>query len=198
MVNTHTIPDFLTGNEVSEALLLWISEIFEDFSEVQAQYRQAVQDLQKALRTEQLSSVMDAVATQTSSNFLFSVALGLKANLDNFTDPVGRYFLDVDSEVYLRENTAHHLPKYVQAQNVLDYFYISLNSEQKEMYDSIIAYCSYLETVVPKLGHYYGYILGNRLLPLIVPGYHEDPMLNIRYRMLLKDYWGKRVKLPAE
>lgn len=198
MVNTHTIPDFLTGNEVTEALLLWISEIFEDFSEVQAQYRQAVQDLQKALGTEQLSSVMDAVAMQTSSNFLFSVALGLKANLDNFTDPVGRYFLDVDSEVYLREYTAHYLPKYVQAQNVLDYFYISLTSEQKEMYDSIIAYCSYLETVVPKLGHYYGYILGNRLLPLIVPGYHEDPMLNIRYRMLLKDYWGKRVKLPAE
>ena len=198
MVNTHTIPDFLTGNEVTEALLLWISEIFEDFSEVQAQYRQAVQDLQKALGTEQLSSVMDAVAMQTSSNFLFSVALGLKANLDNFTDPVGRYFLDVDSEVYLREYTAHYLPKYVKAQNVLDYFYISLTSEQKEMYDSIIAYCSYLETVVPKLGHYYGYILGNRLLPLIVPGYHEDPMLNIRYRMLLKDYWGKRVKLPAE
>lgn len=198
MVNTHTIPDFLTGNEVTEALLLWISEIFEDFSEVQAQYRQAVQDLQKALGTEQLSSVMDAVAMQTSSNILFSVALGLKANLDNFTDPVGRYFLDVDSEVYLREYTAHYLPKYVQAQNVLDYFYISLTSEQKEMYDSIIAYCSYLKTVVPKLGHYYGYILGNRLLPLIVPGYHEDPMLNIRYRMLLKDYWGKRVKLPAE
>ena len=198
MVNTHTIPDFLTGNEVTEALLLWISEIFEDFSEVQAQYRQAVQDLQKALGTEQLSSVMDAVAMQTSSNFLFSVALGLKANLDNFTDPVGRYFLDVDSEVYLREYTAHYLPKYVQAQNVLDYFYISLTSEQKEMYDSIIAFCSYLETVVLKLGHYYGYILGNRLLPLIVPGYHEDPMLNIRYRMLLKDYWGKRVKLPAE
>lgn len=179
-------------------MLLWISEIFKDFSEVQAQYRQAVQDLQKALGTEQLSSVMDAVAMQTSSNFLFSVALGLKANLDNFTDPVGRNFLDVDSEVYLREYTAHYLPKYVQAQNVLDYFYISLTSEQKEMYDSIIAYCSYLETVVPKLGHYYGYILGNRLLPLIAPGYHEDPMLNIRYRMLLNDYWGKSIKFPTE
>lgn len=194
----HTIPDLLNSNKLTETLLIWISETFEDFSEVQAQYRQAVQDLQKALGKEQLSSVMDAVAMQARSNFPFSVALGLKANLDNFTDPVGRNFLDVDFEVYLRENTAYHLPKYIQAQNVLDQFYVSLTSEQKELYESIISYCCYLETIVPKLGHYYGYISGNKLLPLIVPGYHEDPSLDIQYRMMLRDYFGQWISFPIE
>ena len=38
-------------------------------------------------------------------------------------------------------------------------------------FEDIVVYI-YLETVVPKLAHYYGYLLGNELLPCIIPGYH--------------------------
>lgn len=190
MINMHTIPDLLTGNKITEALLLWISETCEDFSGVQTQYQQATHTLQKTLGKEQLSQVTDAITKQASSTFLFSAALGLKANLDNFIDPLTRNFLDADTEVYLRENTARHLPQYEQSQDILDQFYATLTSEQKQVYESITTYRSYLETIVPKLSHYYGYSLGNLLLPRIIPGYHEDPLLNTRYRLMLKDYWG--------
>ena len=107
-----------------------------------------------------------------------------------------RNFLDVDSEIYLREETAHRLPEYEGAQKVLDQFYALLSPNQKVLYEDVISYSSYLETTAPKLAHYYGYLLGNELLPRIIPGYHGDMALTVRYRMMLRDYFGKECVSP--
>ena len=65
----------------------------------------------------------------------FSACFGIKANLDNFTDPVARNFLDVD---------------------------------------------------------YYGYLLGNELLPRVIPGCYPDSMQTARYTAMIKSYLGLR------
>lgn len=138
---------------------------------------------------------MNAITRQCTSDLLFAGMLGLKANFDNFIDPVARNFLDVDFEVYLREETAHSMPEYVQAQQARDRFYARLSPAQRETYEAVISYTSHLETVGPKLAHYYGYMLGNELLPRVVPGYHSNMALTIKYTSMLRDYWGKHRSL---
>ena len=78
---------------------------------------------------------MEAAEKQAASQLLFSACFGIKANLDNFTNPVARNFLDVD---------------------------------------------------------YYGYLLGNELLPRVIPGYYPDSMQTARYTAMIKSYLGLR------
>ena len=51
---------------------------------------------------------------------------------------------------------------------------------------------SYLENTVPKFAHYYGYLLGNKILYRIIPGYHADLGVTMRYNARLEEYFGKR------
>ena len=115
----------------------------------------------------------------------------LKSNLDNFVNPLARNFLDVDSDIYLREETAHRLPEYERAQVELEQFYKLIPLSHQTQYEDIVSYISYLENAAPKLAHYYGYLLGNDLLPHIIPGYHTDTALTVRYQMMLRAYFGK-------
>ena len=190
MLSMKTIFENLTEHNIVEAFVQWLVKEDEDFSADYQRYTDAIAALRQEL-SDAVTDEMDAIEQQCASDLLFSALLGLKANLDNFIDPVARNFLDVDFEVYLREETAHRLPAYAQAQKVLDQFYALLTPAQKEIYEFVISYNSHLETVGPKLAHYFGYILGNELLPRVVPGYHSDMVLTIKYHNMLEDYLGK-------
>jgi len=193
MLTTQTVFDQLTGEGIVQALTEVIAQNFEDFAREQKQYEQAMTVLQKELgETNHLvKDEMDAIVRQTASDLLFSGVLGIKANLDHFIDPMSRSFMDVSFETYLREITAHKLPDYVKAQKVRDRFYALLTPNQRTVYEAVMSYVAYLETVGPKLAHYYGYLLGNKLLYRIVPGYHADMALTMNYCMMLEDYFGK-------
>lgn len=191
MVTMQNFLESLTGKPLIQSLENYLEERFESFPGIHDSYIKAIAQLREELGTDISPSVDDMVAaidSQTTSNLLFSGSLGIKANFDNFIDPLTRNFLDVDFEIYLREETAHRLPKYVQAQGVLDQFYTSLSADQKVLYEDVIAYTCYLETIAPKLAHYYGYLLGNELFPHIIPGYHSDMALSLRYCMMMRDY----------
>ena len=190
MLSMKTILENLTEHHVVETFVQWMATKDEDFAEDYQRYTEAMDVLQKELG-DLAKEEMDAIEQQCASDLLFSGFLGLKANLDNFIDPVARNFLDVDFEVYLREETAHSLSEYEHAQKIRDRFYSQLTSVQKETYEAVITYSSHLETVGPKLAHYFGYILGNQLLPRVIPGYHSDMVLTIKYNSMLEDYFGK-------
>lgn len=192
----QTVLNQVTGKELYDALIQSMTEEFEDFAAARKRYERAMDILRTELGEAAVTDAMDAIRQQTVSNLLFSGFLGLKANLDNFINPLARNFLDVDSEIYLREETARRLPEYDRAQTVLDRFYTLLSPDQKAMYEDVITYISCLETTAPKLAHYYGYILGNTLLPRIIPGYHTDTALTVQYWMMLRDYFGKGFVLP--
>lgn len=188
----------VTGNGIADALIGEMEACFADFAQARRQYLDVMAVLQQELGDKakpSASNEMDAISQQAASSFVFSGFLGLKANLDNFINPVARDFLEVDPDTYLREETARRLPAYSQAQQLRDQFYAQLSEEQQGLYESVIDYVSYLETVGPKLAHYYGYILGNDLLPRLIPGYHLDMAQTAQYRMLLQQYMGKRLEL---
>ena len=190
MFTTNTVLQQLTGRYAADALVEWLAQKNEDFATDKKQYINAMNTLRKDLGSAVMEE-MNAITRQCASDLLFAGMLGLKANFDNFIDPVARNFLDVDSEVYLREETAHSMPEYVQAQQARDRFYTRLSPAQRETYEAVISYTSHLETVGPKLAHYYGYLLGNELLPRVVPGYHVDSVLTMRYADMLNRYFGK-------
>ena len=186
MTNTQKIMDRLTDQNV-DALIRLLEELFEDFSEVREQYERAMQVLKEEL------GEADAIRQQTESNLLFCGLLGIKANLDNFIDPVATRFLDVDTEVYLREAAARSLPAYKFAQETRKRFYASLTARQRQIYDAVSVYSCYLETAGPKLAHYFGYLLGDELLPRVIPGYYSDPVLTTRYKMMLEGCFGRKI-----
>lgn len=190
MLSMKTIMEHLTGHHTVESFVQRMVEESEDFAADYRRYTDAMDVLQKELG-DLVKDEIDAIEQQCASCLLFSGLLGLKANLDNFSNPVARNFLDVDFEVYLREETAHRLPEYERAQKVRDRFYSLLTPAQQKTYEDVITYTSHLETVGPKLAHYYGYILGNELLPRVIPGYHVDSVLTMRYTAMLEDYFGK-------
>lgn len=188
MITIQTVLNQLKGNEIYDSLIQLMTEQFEDFADTQNRYELAMEILQTELGEKAVTDAKVAIRQQTVSNLLFSGSLGLKANLDNFINPLTGSFLDMDSEVYLREKTARRLPEFALAQSTLDQFYALLSPGQKALHEDITAYICYLETVGPKLAHYYGYLLGNELLPSIIPGYHSDMTLTVRYRMILRQW----------
>ena len=175
MIDVKTIIEQLTGQALTNSLIEFLEQHCGDFPEIHGKYQEAI------ARTEEGKTLAEAIDAQTASDLLFSAALGLKANLDHFHDPIARTFLEVDPEIYLRESVAHSLPQYIEAQKIRD---------AAEANDTIIEYTTYLETFGPKLVHYFGYLLGDELLPRVIPGYQPDPLLTIRYRDWVRTYMG--------
>ena len=175
MIDVKTIMEQLTGQPLTDLLTQFLEQHCEGFPEIREKFQEAI------VQTEKGEKLAEAIDAQTASDLLFSAALGLKANLDHFRDPIARTFLEVDPEIYLRESVAHSLPQYIEAQKVRN---------TVETNDDIIGYTTYLETFGPKLAHYFGYLLGDELLPRIVPGYQPDPLLTIRYRDWVRTYMG--------
>ena len=198
MLSENALFPKISYKEIVTTLRDVLARNSKEFHEDLAHFNETISLLEAELEQDTSPSVadlVDAIHQQIGSSLLFSCCLGLKANLDHFIDPVSRTFLDVDPEVYLRENIARQLPDYQRAQDVQEQLYKSLSCSQKEKYDdAITTYISHLETVGPKLAHYCGYLLGNQLFPRIIPGYISDTQLLVQYRHMLKVYCGLNIK----
>lgn len=186
----------ISYKEIVESLVNVMVANFEDFAVEHTCFRETIALLESQLKestSPSVSEMLEAIYQQIGSRLVFSYYLGLKANLDHYNDPISRTFIDVDPEAYLRENIARRLPDYQSAQSVRKKFYTALTPAQQEMYEDISSYISYLETIGPKLAHYYGYIQGNKLFPCVIPGYVEDRQLTLRYSLLLEDYFAIKI-----
>ena len=117
--------EHLTVHHIAQAFIRWVIEEDEEFSADYQRYIVAMKILREELG-DSVTDEIDAIEQQCVSDLLFSGFLGLKANLDNFKNPIARNFLDVDFEVYLREEVAHRLPKYEQAQKSREQFYFAI------------------------------------------------------------------------
>ena len=197
MISVNKFFEEVSYKEMVSFLVEMMSSNFEDFATDQARYKETLSWLEKELAegtSPSVKNLVNAIDQQIGSTILFSYFLGLKANWDHFIDPIGRTFLDVDTEVYLREDVARRLPDYQNAQHTQEQFYASLTPVQQERYEDITSYICHLETVGPKLAHYYGYLLGNQLFPRIIPGYGEDAPFTFQYRNMLENYFGIGIK----
>lgn len=192
MLSVNTFFEEVSYKKIVVSLVEVMVENFDDFATDHTRFKDALSWLEKELAegtSPSAEKLVNAIDQQIGSTILFSYFLGLKANWDHFIDPIGRTFLDVDTEVYLREDLARRLPDYQNAQHTQEQFYASLTPVQQERYEDITSYICHLETVGPKLAHYYGYLLGNQLFPRIIPGYSPDVHLTSQYRHTLENYF---------
>lgn len=183
----------LIRKKLVEPLLEMLAANLEEFAEDQRRMKEAMLVFADELGADSAPSVSDleeAVYQQTASCVLFSGLLGLRANLDHYRDPVARTFLDVDFDTYLREDTVKRLPDYECAQKTRGRFWNILSPKQQEQYEAVTLYINHVETIVPKLAHYYGYLLGNELLPRVMPGYYPDMKLTLQYTRMMQEYLG--------
>ena len=197
MLSVNAFFEKISYKKLVASLVEVMAVNFEDFAADQARFKETIAWLEKELvegASPSAPEMVDAVDQRIGSMVLFSCFLGLKANWDHFIDPIGRTFLDVDAETYLREDMAKRLPDYQNAERVQERFYVKLSPVQQDRYEDVIAYICHLETVGPKLAHYYGYLLGNQLFPHIIPGYGVDAQLTSRYQSMLEKYLGVGVK----
>lgn len=188
---TERVLELLTGKEGAETLVEKLVAASEDFAEDHQQFEAAIDYFRATLSENASPSVdelIDAIHEQITLLLLFSGYLGFQANVDHFINPVARTFIEADPEVYLRERVAKAMPVYADAQAVIGKFYAQLSLEQKERYECVRVYISHLYTVVPKIAHYEGFLLGNELLRYVMPGYQLDTQLSVRYRLMLQEY----------
>lgn len=188
-----TLQNFLnqiSHKDIYDSLVHMMEDTFQDFPEIQSNYIKAMDALEKDLGEAAIAKEKEAIWQEIASTLFFSGWLGLQANLNYYLDPVAGNFLNTEPEVYLQEKAARQLPEYEVAQEVRKQFYAGLNDSQKLIYEDVTEYICYLETVGPKLAHYYGYLLGNSLLHRVVPGYQPDMAFTLRYAMMLENHFG--------
>ena len=195
MLTLQNIPTLLQHN-LMDYLLSAMEETFPEYVSSREKKEAAIKQLDGSISHATISIREDeaAIMQQIASTAFFSALLGLKANLDNYIDPVKTCFLDVDPEIYLREAIAHNLLSYSHAETIRNQFYDTLTPEEQNIYAPIQDYACCLETITPKLAHYFGYILGNYLLPKVIPGYVPDNIRTIQYQHYLSRYFSR--KLP--
>lgn len=191
----------LCGRGTYEALVHTLYNQCKDFPEMYQKYTEAIAKLREELGNNTTPSVdmfVTAIEMQCCSNMLFAGFQGLKMNYDHFMNPMmpNITWKQVDFSDAWREELATELPMYHSAQRVINDFCDLLTEEQKErLYSPISEYESELHVSAPKLAHYYGYAMGNTLLRLIVPSYHDDPAIDLRYHSILKSYFGRPLEM---
>lgn len=181
----------LTGREGADAFVESLIAASEDFAEDHRQFEEAIAHFKSTLpegATPSADDLCDAIRRQISAQMIFAGYLGFQANVDHFLNPIACTFMDVEPEVYLRERVARTLPEYASAQGVIDRFREQLPPEAQEMFESIEIYIAHLETIVPKVAHYEGFLLGNELLYYVLPGYHSDVLLTVRYCEMINEH----------
>lgn len=180
----------LTGGEIADSLVENLIAYSEDFAEDHRKFEEAIDyfriELPKDIKPS-ADDLGDAIRRLISSKIIFAGYLGLQANVDHFLNPVARTFMDVDPERYLRERVARTLPEYTSAKTIIDGFHNQLSPEQKERFESVAIYVVHLETIVPKIAHYEGFLLGNELLPYVLPGYQPDRQLTACYSRMIQE-----------
>ena len=191
MLMADKMLELLTGREGVDSFVESLISTSKDFAEDHRLFEEAIEHFKRVLSKDATPSVdelCDAIRRQVASQVIFAGYLGFQANVDHFLNPVARTFMEVDPEVYLRESVARTLPEYVSAKAIIDSFRNQLSSEQQTKFESIAMYIAHLETIIPKIAHYEGFLLGNDLLRYILPGYQPDIQLTTCYSWMLKEH----------
>ncbi len=193
MKTLDSIMQSLTGPDVLNALTDLLRCHDKDFPEDEQNFFDAVAFLKQELPETHSPSVdeyISAAQTEVIANLLYAGYEGYRANLDNFHSPYATRFTRLDFSDYIRDHLVGHFPAALAAHNICDQFSKNLPERCQEAADAITSYFIALDVSGPKLAHYAGYMVANRLLPWVVPGYREDYSQTLEYQRELQKYMG--------
>ena len=119
-------------------------------------------------------SYADAVDAQCAAKLLYIAYQGFRWNLDCFQHPINKLRINTDYEELHQERQIPCLPEISRLEKTIRDAYTQFSPQQQEAALLIGDYYAYLETVGSKIVHYWGFTLGNRILPMLVPGFLPD------------------------
>ncbi len=194
MKNIEQIMEQFVGHSILSELADTLRECCADFVADEQHYLEAVDILRKMLpqaTTPTLDEYLAAKETDARSRLVYAGANGLRANIANFQHPFTLDFTRMDFFDIVKDHIIGHFPINYETATVCDRFCHTLPEELRE-YESIISeYFTHFECAGPKLAHYAGYVIGNKLLPWVIPGYREDWHQTMLYESEIKSYLGK-------
>ena len=193
MITVQDVLSNLSSVSMIAELSNWLVENDLDFSPVQAAYQDAAKILVSQLGKE-AEAFLSALDQQIISDLRYSAYLGFQANLANFRCPGGNYFVAQGSDHFLHEHIMYSLPGRVSYDTIIAAFQARYGQSAEPQLETIQNYYIYLETVGPKLAHYWGYVFANHVLPLVEPGYVCDGAQTSIYTMELSQELGFPVK----
>ena len=189
----NTMFDCFKKDVMVSELIAFMERNIEGFDESRKKYIDCINMLKAELGNAAENSVNDFDAAIHDAICILltqSAYLGFKANLDYFENPIANNFLTVDPEIYLREGAARQLTDYSMAYAKIESFYAQLSPEIKEKTEAITDYESHLETIGPKLAHYWAFKKANSFYSHVIPGYHVPTQFTHAYEHMLSEYMG--------
>lgn len=201
MNNETVFGIFKTDAELKDFMLEYLKNNIEDYRACENEFDISMTSLKNSLskeKSEELTELISSMYKKVVAGIKYEFMLGMKANYDYYEAPATGNFLESDMGIYTKEKTLYMLPACVEAQRNITKLNKSLEIEDGEFYDGIRDYFIYLETVCPKLAHYFGYLMANDLFAEIVPGYAPSIEHTGRYTFLLEEYFGCKLQRTAE
>ena len=181
----------------SRTILTTMADIFRqnnrDFFDDEVCMLTAVATLKKELPSDFSPSVdayIQAHETDVLAQIVYAGYNGFQINSDNFHAPFGIDFTRWEFFDIAKEHIIGHFPVNYEANAVIEAFFKALPEELREYETHISEYFTHFECAGPKLAHYAGYMLGNELLPWLVPGYRMDPVQTMKYESEMEKYCG--------
>lgn len=170
-----------------------LRQLDPNFAKEEQQYLETLKNLQKAIGDSVSPSASEYAAAKKQklcAELVYLTWLGFRQNLECFQNPVNTMFLKMDSEVFLREGRMHTLTGVDKALQTICAFDERIRglAEDNHLLDGIDDYISYLETTGYKLAHYFGFLLADRFLYHVIPGYTSDPATIAQYARELRKY----------
>ena len=193
MITAQDVLSNLFSVSMITELSNWLVEKDLDFPPIQAAYQDAAKILVNHLGTE-AETFLSAQDQQIISDLRYCAYLGFQANLANFRCPGGNHFVAEGSDHFLREHIMYSLPGRVSYDTIITAFQTKHGRSAGPQLDAIQNYYIYLETVGPKLAHYWGYVFANHFLSSVEPGYVCDGAQTSIYTMELSREIGFPVK----
>lgn len=176
---------------IMQTLKETLLELDPCYAEEAAAFLSASAALEREVGDTTTPSAMEYLAAMEQkmvSNLIYVGWLGFHFNLDCFTNPINTLLLERDFEEIHRERRMSTLPVSQQAQRTIDAFYAALPKDRQDLMSEIIGFYTYLQTVGYKLAHYFGFLLANRFLCYVIPGYTSDAVTTNRYSNALHHY----------
>ena len=164
----------LNGSQLLQQLQSTLAQYAPDYAQEAQQFEQAKDSLPD-------STYPDALEAQFAAKLLYIAYQGFCWNLDGFQHPVNKLRLKTDYEDLHQEQQISYLPEVIRLEKSIHATYESFSSDQQEAAAQIGDYYAYLETVGFKIVHYWGFTLGNRILPMLVPGFLPDVCFAAQY-----------------
>ena len=200
MRTIDSVMDELTNvDKLIEDMKFTLRTIDPDFPAEEAKFQKAKELFLERVGnrvTPSAEEYLKAHDLEFVSSMIYIAGQGFKLNLDIFNNPATSLFLlRGEFEDINRERMLGSVPGVRTACRTITEFCDAVKrlpeAEKEEIFslsDDVTSMYSYLETTGYKLAHYFGFVLADRFLPYVLPGYHCDSVNTLHYHRIVRDY----------